>query len=146
MDTLTLFIRILDGVVQGAKAVGLLVVLFWMFFTVKSLPNRLSRILSNVAAACFLVVIAASYIQHACFAAFGDNRFITILFSLTNGAALFSVLITAVCCLDSLHHGLVISKIAVLTQYNQGFQRCVRRDDVKYISSSYLETTPILLA
>lgn len=146
MDTLTLFIRILDGVVQSAKAVGLLAVLFLMFFTVKSMPNRLSRVLSNVATVCLLIVIAASYIQHACFAAFGDNRFITILFSLTNGVSLFLVLVTAVCCLDRLNQGLVISKIAVLAQYNQGFKKCVRHDDKRYISSSYLETTPILLA
>ncbi|MDE6061010.1 MAG: hypothetical protein K2G31_06040 [Clostridia bacterium] len=144
MDTLTLFIRILDGVVQGAKAVGLLAVLFLMLFTVKSM--RLSRMLSNVATVCLLVVIAASSIQHACFAAFGDNRFITILFSLTNGVTLFLVLVTAVCCLDSLHHGFVVSKIAFWAQYNNGFQKCVKHDDARYISSSYLETTPILLA
>ena len=146
MDTLTLFIRILEGVVQGAKAVGLLVILFLMFFTVKSLPSRLSKLLPNIATICLLVIIAASNVQQACFATFGYTRFIAILFSLTSGVSLFLVLVTAVCCLDSLHHGLVVSKIAVLAQYNHGFLKCVRHDEERYISSSYLETTPIILA
>ena len=146
LDTLTLFIRILDGVVQGAKAVGLLAILFLMFFTVKSLPNRMNRLLQNTATTCFFIVIAASYVHQTCFANFEYTRLIELLFSLTSGVSLFLVLVTAVCCLDSLRRGLVISKIAFLAQYNSRFQKYVRRDDECYISSSYLETTPILLA
>ena len=146
MDTLTLFIRILDGFVQGAKAVGLLVILFLMFFTVKSLPNRLNRMLPSVTTVCLLAFVVASNVQHTCFETFAYTRLIAILFSLTSGVSLFLVLVTAVLCLDSLRQGLLISKIAFWAQYNYRFQNCVRRDDERYISSSYLETTPILLA
>ena len=146
LDTLTLFIRILDVVVQGAKAVGLLVVLFLVFFTVRSLPNRLNNILSNIATACLLFIIVASYVQHVYITTFGYTRIITMLFSLTSGVSLFLVLVTALSYFDSFNRGVIISKIAVLAQYNQGFKKCIRRDDAGYISSSYLETTPILLA
>lgn len=145
MDTLTFFIRILDAVVGCAKAVGLLVVFVLLFFSVRSLPTRLSRMLSRIATVFIFAVVTASSVQHLCLIVLGYSRLVSIFFSLTSGVTLFLVLMSAALCLDGIHRSSVKCSIAVSALSERGCQRCTADVNVHLISSSYLATTPVLL-
>jgi len=146
VDTLTFLITILDAVVGCAKFAGLLVVVVIFAVNTKYLPMRMRKLVTRAAAAFLFALITFDCLQNLSCVAIGYFRLLAVISSLTTSVMLFLVLATVVlCCADASRKSQIATVIASSVTVN-GSLRCLSKLDSRKMSSSFLATTPVLLA
>ena len=146
VDTLTFLITILDAVVGCAKFAGLLVVVVIFAVNMKYLPMRMRRFVTRTAAVFLFALITFDCLQNLSCVAICYYRLLSVISCLTTSVMLFLVLVTVVlCCTGASRRSHIATVLAPSVTVN-GSRGCLSEFDCRKLSSSFLATTPVLLA